>query len=166
MDLRAAQASRVHGRGKLARLLFHGITSERPARSPRARPDGSTRPGAGRGFVLRRGALYTAGMVGANTAGAIVTFVYAAVVVPRVPGPGGPSAQVRLNLLVFLAYLACALVVGVLWSLYRFRSTVSWLIQDRFPTEAERRTALEQPGRQLVVHGVLWAIGVLLFLGV
>ncbi len=124
------------------------------------------RPGAGLGFLLRRGALYTAGMVGANTVGAIVTFVYAATVVPRLPGPGGPGAQIRFNLLVFVVYLVGALVVGVLWSLYRFRSTVSWLWDDRLPTEVERRTALKQPGRQLVIHGVLWAVGVVLFLGV
>lgn len=122
------------------------------------------RPGAGRDFVLRQGLIYTAGMIAANTFGAIVTFVYAAVVIPPIPGPGGPTAQMRLNLLVFAGYLVGALVIGVLWSLVRFRTTLSWLWDDRLPTEAERRTALTQPARQLLVHGVLWAMGVGLIL--
>src|SRR3954468_13608219 len=48
--------------------------------------------GAGRAFVVRRGLVYTAGMVAANAFGAVVTFVYAAEVVPRAEGPGDVHA--------------------------------------------------------------------------
>lgn len=122
------------------------------------------RPGVGRPFVIRQGLIYAAGMVAANTLGAIVTFVYAAEVIPRVPGSGGMAAQTRLNLLVFPAYLVVALLIGLGWSVFRFRTTVTWLLADRYPTPPERRTALRQPRRQLVVHATLWAAGVVLFL--
>jgi adenylate cyclase len=116
--------------------------------------------------VLRRGALFAGAMVAANGLGAVVTFVYAVTVIPSVPGPGGVGAQTRLNLMVFPLYLVAALLVGVTWSVLRFRSTLSWLLADRYPSEAERRTALAEPGRQLVVHAVLWAAGVGLFVAV
>ncbi|HSP38769.1 MAG TPA: adenylate/guanylate cyclase domain-containing protein [Frankiaceae bacterium] len=120
-------------------------------------------PGAGRSFVIRHGLVYTAGMLAANALGGVVTFVYAAEVVPRVGLAGDVPAQIRLNLLVFLAYLGTALLTGVAWSIVRFRPTSAWLLADRQPTEAERRTTLRQPGRQVVVHTVLWTTGVLLF---
>lgn len=122
--------------------------------------------GPGRGFVFRRGLLYTGGMVAANTVGAVLTFVYAATVIPAVPGPGGVHAQTRRNLAVFVVYLAVSLLVGLGWSVFRFRSTIGWLLAGRAPTEAERRVALRQPGRQLVVHAALWTAGVGLFVAV
>lgn len=103
-------------------------------------------------------------MPAANAFGAVVTFVYAIEVIPSVSGPGGVHAQRQLNLKVFVAYLVTSLIIGGLWSLLLFRTTLSWLLADRYPTESERRVALRQPGRQLVVHGVLWAAGVVPFL--
>src|SRR4051812_28183313 len=105
-------------------------------------------------------------MVTANALGALVTFVYAVTVIPPVPGRGAVHAQNRLNLLVFAGYLVAAMVLGMLWSLLRFRPTLAWLLADRWPTESERQATLRQPGRQLVVHAVLWAAGVVLFLAV
>ncbi len=136
-----------------------------PVRPAGAERTDASLAGAGRRIVTRQGPAYTAGMIASNAFGAVVTFVYAAEVVPRTGPPEAVHAQVRLNLEVFLVYLVSALLVGVLWSLVRFRPTLSWLLADRQPTEAERRTTVRQPGRQLVVHAVLWAAGVLLFLG-
>jgi adenylate cyclase len=123
-----------------------------------------THPGAGPGFVLRRALIYGFGMVGANTLGALVTFLYATIVIPPLPGHGDDNEQTRLSLLVFLIYLVVAMLVGVLWSVIRFRPTLSWLLADRFPDEPERQATLRQPGRQLLVHATLWAAGVVVFL--
>jgi adenylate cyclase len=119
---------------------------------------------ADRGFVVRTGLRFTAGMLAANALGALVTFVYAITVIRPPPGMHGVYAQTRLNLIAFACYLMTALLVGAVWSVLRFRPTLAWLLADRRPTVAERHTTLRQPGRQLVVHSVLWSAGVVLFL--
>jgi adenylate cyclase len=125
--------------------------------------DGTGAPGTGRGFVLRHGLPYAVTMIATNACGAAVTFLYAAtVIVPKRLDSRG-THQLGVNLLAFLIYLAASLLVGTAWSVLRFRPTLAWLLDDRSPTTRERSITLRQPLRQLVVHAVLWLVGVALF---
>jgi len=88
-------------RGVASREQVRMMTSTLLSRRPDdvlATNSHAARPGAGAGFVLRRALIYGFGMIGANTLGALVTFLYAGIVIPPLPGHGNDNAQTRLSL--------------------------------------------------------------------
>jgi adenylate cyclase len=150
-------------RGTTSLIAETGLRPEiRPDRAVNHLPGQEDGPEAGRGFVLRHGLPYGVGMVSANALGALVTFVYAVVIIA--PGPERQAhGQLRLNALVFGVFLLVSLLIGYVWSVRRFGSTLAWLLADRWPSETERAITLRQPTRQTVVHATLWAVGIVLF---
>ncbi len=110
--------------------------------------------------VARRFALVMAlSMVGANTLGALVVFVYLSVVLPDV---GSPNIDL-VNGIVFAAYFGGCLVVGSLGSILLLRRLLRWFRQAHVIGEEDRRVTLRLPARVVRLYGVLWTIGVVVF---
>jgi adenylate cyclase len=102
-------------------------------------------------------------MLLANTAGAVVVYVFLVFLLPGVPPGPEADRQRGLNTAVFLAYMVFALAVGTVWSLRRNRPLVRWLAGGRPAGPDDRMAALRAPLRQLRVHAVLWLVAALLF---
>jgi adenylate cyclase len=118
-------------------------------------------PGAPGRSIARRAMLLTVpAVLAANMAGAVVVFVLAALVLPA-PDVDDRDTVVIANLVAAGAYMIFAAVVGTVWGLGRWRTTRAWLVEDREPTDEERRTTLRVPLRQLEVSLALWAIAVI-----
>jgi adenylate cyclase len=113
--------------------------------------------------IARRAMLLTVpAILAANLAGAVVVFVLAGFVLPK-PDLAEADTILLVNLVAAAAYLVVAGLVGTVWGLGRWRSTRRWLMEDREPSEAERRKTLRVPLRQLHVNGVLWLVAVVGF---
>ncbi|MEU4418911.1 hypothetical protein AB0F74_37590, partial [Nocardia salmonicida] len=96
-----------------------------------------------------------------NILGAVIVYCLAALVVPL---PGGNSAEQALRNLVVTAITVPVLVlVGVIRGWGILRPTATWLLEDREPTDDERRTVLATPRHMFVMQASLWAFAVLLF---
>ena len=74
-----------------------------------------------------------------------------------------PDHVQRVNVTWLAGYLVLAVPVGTLWMLWLLRPVWGWLREDRPPTAAEQRIVLLTPARELLVHGVLWLIGGVVF---
>jgi adenylate cyclase len=107
----------------------------------------------------------TIGLLAANAAGAVVTFVLATFVVPS-PREGISSGNARLNAIAFAAVLLVALAGGRQFSARIARPGTQWLREDRAPTEAEREANLSFPLRQTVIEGGMWTLAALVFVAI
>ncbi len=96
-------------------------------------------------------------VVGANFTGAVVVFALLVWVLP-LPEVADRDTVVLVNLVAAGAYVVVACVLGTVWGLGRWRATRSWLVRDREPSAAERRTALRVPLRHLNVSMALWLV--------
>jgi adenylate cyclase len=96
----------------------------------------------------------------ANLVGAIVVF---SLILWVVPMPLGTDDIGLPNLIGVPAYIAMALVLGTVWGTRRLLPRLSWVRAGRRPDAAEQRTALRAPVHILVVEGVLWLGGTILF---
>jgi adenylate cyclase len=105
---------------------------------------------------------YAVLMIGANVVGAVVVSVLIRFVLP-LPHIDDPHHVTKVNVIWVVGYLAVALPVGVVWVLWLLRPVRAWLRADRPPTAEEQRLVLLTPAREVVVHGVLWGLSVVLF---
>ncbi|MEA2411442.1 MAG: adenylate cyclase [Thermoleophilaceae bacterium] len=133
--------------------LFPGIAVAPP--SDRAREPGCV-------MIKRIARNATVALVLANLAGAVVTFVLGAWVVPAPQGLN-TDANLRNNLIGFGATLLVGLVVGTWLSIRASRDAQRWLREERAPTPEERDATLRFPMRQTLVEAVLWAACVIEF---
>jgi adenylate cyclase len=105
--------------------------------------------------------LLAAAVIIANTAGAVVVFVFAVWVIPTdVPGSG---PVILINLVAAVVYVLIALVAGTVWGHHTFRSARSFLCDERDPDENEQRAVLRGPFRIGLIAAVLWAAATPLF---
>ena len=100
-------------------------------------------------------------MIGSNSLGAIVVFVYLVFVIPD--RPGQTSATTTLNVAVAAGYLALALLLGTIGSVIIQRRLVRWLRSDHVVGPEDRRTTLRLPGRLVRLYGLLWFVAVVVF---
>ena len=108
-----------------------------------------------RRFVL----VMSVSMVGANTLGALVVFVYLTFVLPD-----GMSADLELvNSIVAASYLVFSLVVGTLGSVVLQRRILRWFRTAHVLDDEDRRTTLRLPARCVRLYGVLWGVAVVVF---
>jgi len=105
---------------------------------------------------------YTAGMIGANVIGAAIIFVFIRFILP-LPAVEDAGGVARTNLIVFIAYLAVSIPIGVVWVLRILRPVREWLQSGLPANETQQRQVLLTPARELVVHVVLWTIGTVAF---
>jgi adenylate cyclase len=104
-------------------------------------------------------------LVLANFAGAFVTFVLGAWVVPN-PAGSAAAANLRANVIAFGAVLAVGLVVGFVLVRRASSDAQRWLREDRAPTPRERDATLQFPMRQTVIEAGLWAAAAAVFVAV
>src|SRR5205823_1499957 len=127
------------------------------------RPPGSPEREPGAELLSRVARHATVALLLANLAGAVVTFVLGAWVVPP-PHGLDPDTNLSTNIIGF----AVALVVGGgLGTFLSIRvSTQRWLREDRPPTPQERDATLRFPLRQTAIEAVLWAAVAVEFLAI
>ncbi|MBF6331267.1 adenylate/guanylate cyclase domain-containing protein [Nocardia transvalensis] len=116
---------------------------------------------ADEGSVRRRvrvQALLTVPLIMANVVGIAVAIVLIAFVLP---GPSVLSWSLALlNFVVAPAYIALALLVGLVWGTASGLRTLRWATDpDRIPTEREQISATAVPRRLVVQQAVLWFVG-------
>jgi adenylate cyclase len=99
--------------------------------------------------------------IGANGTGALVLFLLLGFLVPF--APEGADRQLGLNAALAAAYVVLTLTLGSLWGRRMSAPVERWLSEDRPPTDEERRLALGLPFRFVLVSGVFWTIGAVLF---
>jgi adenylate cyclase len=100
-------------------------------------------------------------MIGSNTLGALVVFVYLTFVVPQ--RPTDTASSVLVNTVVGAGYLLLALVVGTVGSVVAQRRLLRWLRPGHQVEEADRRATLRLPARLVRLYGVLWVVAVVVF---
>jgi adenylate cyclase len=93
----------------------------------------------------------------ANGAGALVTFVLGAWVIPP-PAGIKVSDNMAANVIAFAAALVVGLVVGTMLSIRLSREAREWLAEDRVPTPRERDATLRFPLRQTALSAGLWVL--------
>jgi adenylate cyclase len=94
----------------------------------------------------------------ANAAGAVLSFASGQLANP----PRGEAADMRYFHL-FLAYLAVTGLVGYGVAHRIFRRACPWLVEQRQPTEKERRAVLAVPWRHAVMSFAMWLGAAALF---
>jgi adenylate cyclase len=104
----------------------------------------------------------TVSLLGANLAGAVLTFVLANWVVPF-PSEGTTPGNIKANAIAFAIVMLLGLVAGRWLSARIGRDAQRWLIEDRVPTPDERRTTLLFPLRQTTLEALLWFAAALVF---
>jgi adenylate cyclase len=97
----------------------------------------------------------TVALVLANAAGALVTFVLGAWVVPA-PSGLETDDNLRANVIGFAVVLLFGLVAGTVVSIRASRQAQRWLREDRDPTPQERDATLRFPLRQTAIEAWLW----------
>src|ERR1044071_5606097 len=105
---------------------------------------------------------YTVLMIGANVVGVAIVFALIRWVLP-LPDIAEPEHVQRVTIAWLAAYLVLAVPAGIVWVFWLLRPVLAWLRADRPPTPEEQRLVLLTPAREIVVHGVLWALGAVLF---
>jgi adenylate cyclase len=116
----------------------------------------------GRQRIARRFAPRLAlAMIGSNTLGALVVFVYLIFVSP--PRPEDTATSTLVNTVVAAGYLGLALVVGTAGSILLQRRLLRWLRPGHAVDDADRRTTLRLPARLVRLYGALWAVAVVVF---
>jgi adenylate cyclase len=107
----------------------------------------------------RRRAIVSLGA--ANVVGALVIFLFLALVLPAPNNT--PSGALRVNVAVFIAYVLVTVVVSVRWGVGLVEGRLGWLLEGRAPTSGEQRLALRLPLAQLMPIVVGWAGAVVVF---
>ncbi|HET6506416.1 MAG TPA: adenylate/guanylate cyclase domain-containing protein [Baekduia sp.] len=105
---------------------------------------------------------YAVLMIGANIVGAVIVTALIRFVLP-LPHIDDPHHVTQVNMVWLAGYLAIAVPVGVVWVLWLLRPVLAWLRADRPPTPEEQRLVLLTPAREVVAHGVLWGLSIVLF---
>jgi adenylate cyclase len=113
-----------------------------------------------RALRVRVQLLLTASLVVTNVVGAGVVFVISALVVPL---PDASRATVLSLAVGVPVYVAFALTVGVLVGTVATVRSLRWALEDRDPSEQERRRALRAPVRLTALQFGLWLGATLLF---
>jgi adenylate cyclase len=98
---------------------------------------------------------YTYSLLGANLAGAVLTFVLGNWVVPF-PAEGSTSANITANAIGFGVVMVLGLFAGREISSRAGRQAQRWLLEDRAPTPEERHATLVFPLRQTILEAGLW----------
>src|SRR3954469_24428221 len=98
----------------------------------------------------------------ANLAGAVLTFVLGAWIVPPPEGIA-IGDNLTTNVVAFGVVIVIGLVLGTWLSLQVSRDVQSWLREERPPTPKERDATLRFPLRQTMVEALLWGMAVVLF---
>jgi adenylate cyclase len=99
--------------------------------------------------------------IGANGTGALVLFLLLGFLIPF--APEGADRQLELNAALAAVYVVLTLTLGSLWGRRMSAPVERWLAEDRPPADEERRLALGLPFRFVLVSGVFWTIGAVLF---
>ncbi|MCU1693047.1 MAG: adenylate/guanylate cyclase with integral rane sensor [Frankiales bacterium] len=115
-----------------------------------------------RRLALVLAARMTPAMLGSNTAGALLVFVYLTYLVPDLPGSDRLSST---NTIVFVSYVGAALVVGTLGSFLLVARLLRWFRSGHQVDARDRAVTLALPGRLVRLYGVLWGVAVLVFTG-
>jgi adenylate cyclase len=118
-------------------------------------PAGSEREPGGE-LVARVARHATVALMFANLAGAVVTFVLGAWVVPP-PHGIDVSTNLDTNIIGFVVALVVGGALGTFLSIRTSRDTQRWLREDRTPTPQERDSTLRFPMRQTLIEAGLWA---------
>jgi adenylate cyclase len=116
----------------------------------------------GRRIARRVTALLVVATLASNVVGALVVFPLAGFVLPT-PELEDEDHVLLVNLVAAGAYVLVALAVGTAVGLGRLRATRAWLVEDRAPTERERRATLRTPARLLAIDAALWGLAAVLF---
>ncbi|RLK53727.1 adenylate/guanylate cyclase domain-containing protein [Actinokineospora cianjurensis] len=122
-------------------------------------------PADQRGMVLRvrvQG-LLTVTLVVANLIGAVVAVVLSTWVIP---GPGPVAATWLMVGVGVPCYVVVALAFGVVWGTGRALRAVRWAIDDRPPTERDRRATVRVPLVLTLMQAFLWGLATVLFTGI
>jgi adenylate cyclase len=98
----------------------------------------------------------------ANLVGAAATFAFGNFVLPF-PEVDDPGEARLVNLVVLGATMLIGIPFGTWWILRRARPAREWLLDDREPSDEERRLALRAPQRIVYVHVVLWGMAAVSF---
>ncbi|WP_374999883.1 adenylate/guanylate cyclase domain-containing protein [Aeromicrobium sp. CTD01-1L150] len=131
----------THGRMRGARLLGSPTQSTRSLR-------------------VRIQLLLTVLLVITNVIGAGIVLILRLWVLPG----GRPNEAYALSLAIATpVYVGVAVVVGATVGTVACLRPLRWALQDRQPTEEERRTALTLSGRLTLIQVVLWSAAVVLF---
>ena len=101
--------------------------------------------------------ILTTFIVVANLIGIVVASLVVTVVFP-IPSVFEPEVR-WLTFGVVPAYIATALVIGVVWATRRVIRNVRWAIEERTPTRTDQRNTFFAPWRLTRVLLVLWGIG-------
>ena len=119
----------------------------------------------GRRLGVRVRLMTIAAIVIANAVGATVVLTFALWALPKPEET--PDAATWANLALAGAYIAVALVIGVIWGRWLVEDgpngTRAWLDADRIPTPKQQRRVLRGPLRIMAVQVVLWGFAVLCF---
>jgi adenylate cyclase len=122
--------------------------------------DGHLAP-AYRRAVARRFAFSMAmSMIGANTLGALVVFVYLSFFLPDLPGAGDLDL---VNTIVAAGYFGFCLVVGTVGSLVLQRRILRWFRRAHVLDDEDRRVTMRLPARCVRLYGALWGAAVVVF---
>jgi adenylate cyclase len=100
-------------------------------------------------------------MIGSNTLGAAVVFIYLIVIVPE--RATDSAALTLVNTIVAAGYLLLALVVGTVGSFLMQRRLLRWLRPEHVIGPEDRWTTLRLPARLVRFYGALWAVAVVVF---
>ncbi|HEY8582069.1 MAG TPA: adenylate/guanylate cyclase domain-containing protein [Capillimicrobium sp.] len=122
-------------------------------------------PADGRALFRRVAARFAAGMVLANTAGAVVVLALLLFVLPLPPVDDEGAARAT-NYIAYAAYLAFAIPVGTLSGIWLARPIQRWLEAGRAADPREQRITLLAPVRQLAVHAALWGLALIIFVAI
>ncbi|MGW0022647.1 adenylate/guanylate cyclase domain-containing protein [Rhodococcus sp. NPDC003382] len=110
---------------------------------------------------IRIQTLLTFSLLGTHFLGAAIAAVLINVVVP------GPTVLTREFLVVVAViapvYVLVAMVVGTVRGTRLGLEQLRWALDDRPPTDAQKRAALRLPWRLTLHQGMLWFIGLVLF---
>jgi adenylate cyclase len=105
----------------------------------------------------------TVAMVLSNTAGALVVFVFANVVLPIPRGLQHETRLILINTGAFVVLGAIGMALGWRWSRRLWIERFGWAREGRFPTAGERVQTLRYPLRQQALNARLWGAAAVAF---
>ncbi|WP_156755263.1 adenylate/guanylate cyclase domain-containing protein [Actinokineospora pegani] len=119
-------------------------------------------PEGQQGLVLRIRvqALLTITLVAANIIGAVVVIALSGFVIPAPEMTSGTALALAIAV---PAYVVAALIVGAVWGTGRALKTLRWAIEQREPTETDRRATLLVPLGLTLMQATLWGVGTIVF---
>ncbi len=105
----------------------------------------------------------TRAAIAANLLGALTAFVFG-VISPVSTDEADQSRLLLLNAAGFVVFMGTTLPLGNAWSRRIIGNPIErWLVEDRPPTEVERRAVLRQPFRVVAISATFWGIGAIFF---